>query len=622
MPNISFIARDNMDVPFIATLPRDESNLYINVVDDQNGDIILRIEFKYKTSEITLNHKISGVWGKKITSELKYETRNKITIGISGAKFFVKVNANGYEYDIHREVFGREVRIFSNFDYMTVGSTLDSDQHFTMRWPFLIPYETRPWLTSRMSSLPASIAQKVGLSAIVTFDGDEKMLGTMIAALHEAVDELIVGIHDPHSVNVAFFNKLQSSYFNLAYHAVQFLDNDNEEDHDRAFFMNGLIEKCRYRNVMLLDPYDDTTKVRELIKNNRIRTRSDHFAVVGVDKDARSVSLLALSLRKSTYIIDTEDHLTLPDDDLVARNIDFVGDIDIPGSLNWSINVDDKIAADGSLRKRPSVSLRGFLKAYQPPPRPRIVFMIVSCEINRHKQEAIRQTWLKELETANIEYVFIEGSPSIENFVLLGDRLFVACKDTYEYLSHKIHKSIRAIRDIYDPEYIFKIDDDCVCNVQKLLELDLKKYDYIGSNIIRGSNATYDWHKKSLSNKQLQNVLYKAKKDVRWFDGQGGYFLGRKAIDIIANMDLLIFAHMFEDYAVGRALHGKVTMPEFVSCHFTSIRDGDIHWEEDYRNTVVSDVHSLERMQAVDELFDQENRRSASLRDGIHVVIS
>src|SRR5690606_8087509 len=129
------------------------------------------------------------------------------------------------------------------------------------------------------------------------------------------------------------------------------------------------------------------------------------------------------------YAIDVGSCLTLPDNDVVIRNMDFVGEVDIPGSLNWSINIDDKISIDGTQKKGPAVSLRGYLTSYAPCPRPRVVFMIISCKGNRHKQDAIRKTWLKELNVANIEYVFIEGDPAVEKAIQLEDRLFVKSQD-------------------------------------------------------------------------------------------------------------------------------------------------------------------------------------------------
>ncbi|WP_153772295.1 hypothetical protein [Labrenzia sp. CE80] len=623
MPNISFIARDGIVVPFVATKPRDESSLYINVVDDQSGDVLLRVELRHKTAGISFSHKSSDGWSKKQIHDLAIEKQNKILLSVQKNKFLIDFNGSVFEYDLTRDIVGREIRIFCNFDFISTGSDLSSDQHFARRWPFLLSYETRPWLTSQMSNLPQMISQKAGLSAIIAFDGDEKLLAGIVAKIHDSVDELIIAVYESSSVNVGFFNELQSKYFNVSYQVVQYFYSDNDEDRDRAYFLNGLFEKCKFQNIFFLSPYDDPQKAISCIRENRMRTREDHFAVVEIDHKSDAVSILGFSLRKSTYVVDAEaQHLTLPDDDIAARNMVSVPSTGLSGSVNWSVRLDEKVTAEGSCKKVPAVSLRNVLDSYRPTAGPRIVCMIVSCEINRNKQDAIRQTWLKDLKTANIEYVFVEGNPSIDGSVLLGDRLFVSCPDTYEYLSHKIYRSIEAIRERFNPDYIFKIDDDCVCNVQKLLELDLNRYEYIGTNIIRGKNATYDWHKKSLSNKQLSDILYKAKSDVRWFDGQGGYFLGPKAIDIISKMDLLTFSHMYEDYAVGRALHGKVDMPEFISCHFTSIRDSDIHWEEDYRNTIVSDVHSLERMQAVQQLFDQENQRAAALRNGINVVIS
>lgn len=622
MPSISLSLDETSQLEMIVTLPKSGEKITASLTDPDFGDVLLKMEFDFKNSRFALSNRSDGRWNRKPEAEFKFEKYNRIFVKICEERFLVVLNGTSFEHDITRSVLGRRLRLRTDFDYVTVDSTLNSEQHFAMRWPFFLRYESRPWLTSRMSLMPDVIAQQVGVSAIVAFDGNEKALTDLVSALHEAVDEIVIAIHDPSSVNIAFFGRLQSTYFNVVYHTAPYLSNDNKGDVDRAYFLNGVFERCRYRNIVLLDPYDDMDQVRSLVETGRVRTRSDHFAIVGVEKSAVRPTLLALSLRRSTYVLDAGGRLTLPDDDLAVRNIDFVGEVDIPGSLNWSIDVGDKFSADGVVKKVPAVFLRGYLKSHTPPRRPRVVFMIVSCKANRHKQEAIRRTWLAALDVANIEHIFIEGDPVVDKAVLLDDRLFVKSQDSYEYLAHKIHKAIKAIREIYNPDHILKIDDDCACNVQKFMEIDLGEFEYLGSNIIDGRNSTYDWHRKSLSNDQLRNVLFKPRKEISWFDGGGGYVLGRKAIDIVAGTDLLKFSHMFEDYAMGRALHGKVRMSASTCSRFTSIRDAHIHGDEDYRNTLVTDVHSLERMQEINERFELENNRAKGLRGGIDVVVS
>ena len=622
MPNISCLVSDDTRLELIVTAPKNKDPICIELVDSESWDIALRIDINFRQSRLTLSSRVEKKWEKKPELELKFEKYNDISIRFARNTIYLEIQGNAFEYSLIKSVIDREIRIRTNFDYVSIGSGKNSEQHFAMRWPFLLRHESRPWLTSRLSLMADAIAHKVGVSAIVAYDGNETALADLISALHEEIDEIIVGIHDPSSVNIGFFSKLQSTYFNVIYHITPYMRNDNIGDADRAYFLNGLLERCSYRNVMLVDLYDDASKIRSVIQKNRLRIRRDHFAVVGFEGDARSPAMLALSLRKSTYVFESGSGLTLPDDDVVSRNIDFVGDVAMPGSLNWSVNICDKISDDGTFIKTPLISLRGYLKSYAPRLRPRVVVMIISCKGNRHKQNAIRETWVKDLNVANIEYVFVEGNPAIEKAIQIDDRIFVKSQDTYEYLSHKVHKSIKAIKEAYNPDYILKIDDDCACNVQKLLEIDLQGFEYLGTNFISGKNSTYDWHKKALSNEQLIGVLFKANKDISWFDGGGGYFLGRKAINVIAEMDLIKFSHMFEDYAVGRALCGKIKIPEMTCCQFTSIREGHIRSDEDYRNTLVIDVHSFERMQDIYQTFERENNRALGMRDGIDVVVS
>ena len=621
MPSIAFTVPKRTEISFSIAVPRSDIPVSVNVVDDAAGDILAHIDFRHRNNSIVISDKMDEQWGRGISHKLEYGS-------IVQGKFIIKktfldivIGEHTYTKSMDRDLFGLKLRFFADFRYVSIDSEENSVQAFSRRWPLLLRHETRTWLTSRLSMLPGSVPQKVGLSGVIAFNGDKGLLEATVASLHAMLDEIVVAVYDTASVDIAFFNRLQSRYFNLRYHLGEYLQQDDGAVH-KAYFLNGLIGTLACRNVLFVDPFADSERLKDTIRTRRLRLRRDHFAVVQEDDGGVRRSVLAMSVQSQTYFFDANGCVSPSPQDFALRNLEL---LTVPlggGGLDWSIDIEGYVDDQGRTAIRPEVSLKGYLSGHVPAPRPRIIFMIVSCVRNRHKQDAIRRTWAKDLERANIDYVFIEGHPSLDSPIELEDRILLDCPDTYEYLSYKIYKGISAVRELYRPDFLLKIDDDCILNVEKFLELDLSGYDYIGTNIVSGASSTLDWHKKSVMNGQIGNILFKPNDDVEWFDGQGGYVLSMKAMDMIRSLDLVEFGHILEDYAVGRALHRKIEMPARISCRFTSIRESDMQWDEDYRNTIIMDVSSPEKMEEIHERFQAENRNDRQERAGLHVVIS
>ena len=73
------------------------------------------------------------------------------------------------------------------------------------------------------------------------------------------------------------------------------------------------------------------------------------------------------------------------------------------------------------------------------------------------------------------DYVIIVGDPSLSVQYMYDEydsTLYLRCCDMYESLPEKIVVMSRAVKELFDPEYIVKMDDDVV--LQDISELRLR----------------------------------------------------------------------------------------------------------------------------------------------------
>ncbi len=161
--------------------------------------------------------------------------------------------------------------------------------------------------------------------------------------------------------------------------------------------------------------------------------------------------------------------------------------------------------------------------------------MIITCKKNKHKQDLIRETWLKSI---NYPYVFVIGDESIQDeYFLDGDVLYVKCNDTYDYLTRKVYKSIRIINSLFNPKFLLKIDDDLYIELdlfKKVIEKSLKQRVQYGGLLvcfessIRNLNYskfnTFPKHETDID--KIHKFIYTA---------GPVYLLGKDALDCFSN---------------------------------------------------------------------------------------
>lgn len=107
---------------------------------------------------------------------------------------------------------------------------------------------------------------------------------------------------------------------------------------------------------------------------------------------------------------------------------------------------------------------------------------VTTCHPFRDRADAVRATWGKEVEGADIKYFLGQGEAQRPDEVILD------CPDGYHYLSQKTQLIRRwALANGYD--YLWKIDDDTYVRPERLLGNGFQGLDYVGR--LRGSSGNY-----------------------------------------------------------------------------------------------------------------------------------
>src|SRR5690606_10202155 len=99
--------------------------------------------------------------------------------------------------------------------------------------------------------------------------------------------------------------------------------------------------------------------------------------------------------------VDVDGKLRLSPEDLAVRQAILAPAAAPKASLEWDIDQVRLAAAPVMLRDRQ--------KTIRIQRRGKLAILVTSCKRNRHKQQAIRDTWAKDARLANIDVFFIEG---------------------------------------------------------------------------------------------------------------------------------------------------------------------------------------------------------------------
>lgn len=601
MDRVKIIRRFDAPLHFSVSALDKDARLYLSLVDSIADDVLFHVEFLKEEGQIAVKDRYAGVWSKPEMHPFDFKTQViKGKLSLAGETFVLELK--GFRLEFPGKAFQKPLlwSIYSDFRYITIGDDEPVTAALARRWAFFPEHRFRTGLGPRLRALGEADGLKTGLCALYLWDGNEAAFEQLAGKLHPLVDELLVVVHNSNLLRHGFFVGLQSACFNIRTTIIEttIRSDGTLRKLKGALFMNKVLSEVRHRNVVLIDSETDPERLAALVRTKRLRSRTDDFLLLDEESPAY---LQGFSIARQTHFVEADGKLRLAADDLAGRHAVLAPAAARRASLEW--DMEEIRLADAP------VLLRDRQKTTRIARREKLAILVVSCRKNRHKQQAIRDSWGRDAALANIDLCFIEGHPEQAEALLVEDRLIVPAPDTYEYLSHKIWHGVSAGLRLLDADHYLKIDDDCVVNIQKLLEFPYEKFDYMGSDVNLGSRTAFDWHGPAVFNKQLAGLIFEIDPDQTWYDGQGGYFLSRKAARLLAETPLAKYQHMLEDYATGRVMSANGLEATALNSKFLSIREIYIKDSRDYESAVISDVSSVERTFEIYETISKLNRQ-------------
>lgn len=161
------------------------------------------------------------------------------------------------------------------------------------------------------------------------------------------------------------------------------------------------------------------------------------------------------------------------------------------------------------------------------------VVTVFSCKAHLETRiPQMRRGWLRDLEAIGLRYVIVIGGGSDPAGVLDGDVLTLAAEDDYEGLPDKTLATVRWVHDQTPFAHMFKVDDDCLLNVDALFHgLGVMCHDYYGRPLTRiPGQMDRGWHVGKSTSARGRLELDKSPEPSFYADGGSGYALSRRAM--------------------------------------------------------------------------------------------
>ena len=184
-----------------------------------------------------------------------------------------------------------------------------------------------------------------------------------------------------------------------------------------------------------------------------------------------------------------------------------------------------------------------------------LIVMVITCRRRLHLVKQINNSWGGELRKLGIKVWFVIGGCKTSE--LDGNFIKLCCPDNYESLPQKIYRASQFILRNFSFQHLYKVDDDTLVNPRLLLSIPLDKYHYLG----RCETVTHEfnryWHRGKCENKSLDHIPYpisRIRYGATYAKGEAGYFLSRKAVQMLNQFEDSICSDLYEDKAIGDAL--------------------------------------------------------------------
>jgi len=206
---------------------------------------------------------------------------------------------------------------------------------------------------------------------------------------------------------------------------------------------------------------------------------------------------------------------------------------------------------------------------------PHIIICIKSCKRDQYNgyNDNCRTTWLQDLRGAN--YCFVLGNGATR---LHPDELILNCGDDYNSLPHKTQELCKWVVT-QDYDFMAAVDTDTFVIPDRFLSSGFDKYDYYG--YFNGEIG---------KPKEVYWCLY------AWASGGSGYFLSKRAAQIIAEVNIDSYSMCpelkipCEDLAAGQVLGPYIERGELTAAHDSRFGRS---WRGDYKVDVTAHAQTF-----------------------------
>ena len=187
------------------------------------------------------------------------------------------------------------------------------------------------------------------------------------------------------------------------------------------------------------------------------------------------------------------------------------------------------------------------------------LLMILSCKKYNFKRINQRQNWINNLSNLKFYHLIGDIQKCQEKEYIFDDTeniLYLNCPDDYLSLPKKTIKSIKALNERFELEYIFKTDDD-----HNLLDMNFFSNLY---DILKQKESHYGGCLKTVSRDTISryNIVQEefpqgtVLKESTYCMG-GFYLLSKEACLDLISKEKEISGEILEDYAIGYYLDEK-----------------------------------------------------------------
>lgn len=195
-------------------------------------------------------------------------------------------------------------------------------------------------------------------------------------------------------------------------------------------------------------------------------------------------------------------------------------------------------------------------------PGVKYVMCILNCKKYDFKRRMQLDTWVPDIPS-DIFWFHLQGNLELKECTYDSEKhiLTVPANDSYEGVARKMYLVYAYINKLMkrNPGIIgvIKLDDDVFISMHRLYKLvsENQDKDYFGNTLFHRGTTSYGF--EEVENKSILPVGGYQIENVQ-FCGGPGYYLSRKAIEIIAASEQVFNSCILEDLMVGLALKGKV----------------------------------------------------------------